>query len=105
MSGAEVALVIATLIFCPYRKGHLGKKNEVTEPWRANHSVLGPRLTCRREAARQLLGGLAHLSPPLTDTTTTEATPAFAVFEGWEARTSISPRHADFEFRFLLLIH
>ena len=47
MSGAEVALVIATLIFCPYRKGHLGKKNEVTEPWRANHSVLGPRLTCR----------------------------------------------------------
>jgi dienelactone hydrolase len=30
---------------------------------------------------------------------------SFAVFEGWEARTATSPRHADFEFRLLLLVH
>ena len=54
--------------------------------------------------ARSGQWGLARLWPSLVDTTTTEAAPPFAVFEGWEARTAISPRHADFELRLLLLV-
>jgi len=34
-------------------------------------------------------GELAHLSPPFGDTTTTEAAPPIALFDGWEARTPI----------------
>jgi hypothetical protein len=38
------------------------------------------------------VGGLAHLSPPLVATSTTEAAPPIAVSDGWEARTVTLPR-------------
>jgi hypothetical protein len=38
------------------------------------------------------------------NTTTTVVAPPIALFDGWEARTSISLRHAHFEFGFLLFV-
>jgi hypothetical protein len=60
------------------------------------------------EALRTRLVELAGAGPPfpiLRETTTTVAAPPFAVFEGWEARTSNLPKRADFEFGFLLFVH
>jgi len=43
---------------CPYRKLDLAKKNELKEPWGANHSVCRSRLigSSGKPVTRQLLG-------------------------------------------------